>query len=68
MAGNDVLRASDDVSVISLVINAILEAKETEMGFALLIPALQGRAAFVVEKGLKFPKMIDKMEIDCTII
>jgi hypothetical protein len=68
LAGNDVLRASDDVSVISLVINAILEAKETEMGFALLIPALKGRAAFVVEKGLEFPKMIEKLEMDYTII
>ncbi len=68
MAGNDVLRAFDDVSVISLVVTAILEAKETEMGFALWIPALKGRAAFVVEKGLKVPKMIDKMDTDYTII
>jgi hypothetical protein len=60
LAGNDVLRTIDDVSVIFLLIFAILEAKETKMGFALLIPALYSRTALEVEKGLKVSKILIK--------
>jgi hypothetical protein len=40
LAGNHIFRTFDDMSVIFLVIATILQAKETKMGFALWIPAL----------------------------